>query len=108
VVDDTGAYVSFACQHDYRFSLAGHLAWQRLNGCDGLYGSTAVLHGGFVYARGGHNRPAILAQASGQVTGSFVADTAPAFDATTISALQNGCGQPQRHDLIDHGVKRSA
>jgi outer membrane protein assembly factor BamB len=89
-VDDTGAYVSFACQHDYRFSLSGHLIWQRLNGCDGLYGSTAVLHGGFVYARGARNRPAILAQASGRVTGSFAADTAPAFDATTMYTLQNG------------------
>jgi outer membrane protein assembly factor BamB len=89
-VDDSGAYVSFACQHDYRFSLAGHLAWQRLNGCDGLYGSTPVLHGGSVYARGAHNRPAILAQSSGQVTGSFAADTAPAFDGATMYTLQKG------------------
>jgi outer membrane protein assembly factor BamB len=89
-VDNSGAYVSYAVQQDYRFTLRGHLVWNYSAGGEGGGGSTAVLHGSSVYARGAHDPPLILSKSSGTLTGSFAADTAPAFDNTNMYTLQSG------------------
>lgn len=90
-VDDTGAYVTFACQQDYRFRLGGRPAWHHQTGCEGGGGSTSVLHGGSLYARGaGADSPIILSAATGRQTGAFASHTAPAFDSTTMYTLQGG------------------
>ena len=89
-VDNSGAYVSYACQQDYRFNLRGHLVWHYSTSCEGGGGSTAVLHGSSVYARGAHDPPVILSKASGTLTGSFASATAPAFDSTNMYTLENG------------------
>jgi len=64
-VGDTGVYVSYDCQQDYRFSLRGHLVWNHFTACSGGGGSTAVLHGSSLYARGQNDLPIILAKLSG-------------------------------------------
>jgi outer membrane protein assembly factor BamB len=90
-VDNTGAYVSYACQQDYRFSLRGPLVWHHATGCEGGGGSTSVLHGRSLYARGAAgDTPAILSKATGAATGSFAAGTAPAFGSTAMYTVQNG------------------
>jgi outer membrane protein assembly factor BamB len=89
-VDNSGAYVSYACQQDYRFNLRGQLAWHYSTSCEGGGGSTAVLHGSSLYARGAHDPPVILSKASGTLTGSFASATAPAFDSTNMYTLENG------------------
>jgi hypothetical protein len=82
--------VSYACQQDYRFSLSGALIWHRNPGCYGGGGSTAVIHGSSFYARGASDSPLILSKSSGQVTGSFASDTAPAVAGSTMYMLQEG------------------
>jgi outer membrane protein assembly factor BamB len=89
-VDGSGAYVSYACNQDYRFRLAGSLVWHHATGCEGGGGSTAVLNGTFLYARGAHDTPVILAKSSGKQVGTFASDTAPAFDSTNMYTLQSG------------------
>jgi outer membrane protein assembly factor BamB len=91
-VDDTGAYVSYDCQQDYRFSLGGLVAWHYSTACSGGGGSTAALGGGSVYARGenGSDTPVILSKTSGTLSGTFTSATAPAFDSTNMYTLQNG------------------
>jgi outer membrane protein assembly factor BamB len=90
-VDNTGAYVSYACQEDYRFSLRGSLVWNYSTGCEGGGGSTAVLHGSSLYARGAAgDTPVILSKSTGAATGSFPSGTAPAFGSTDMYTVQNG------------------
>jgi outer membrane protein assembly factor BamB len=89
-VDDTGVYVSYDAQQDYRFSLYGKLLWHHNTGSEGGGGSTAVLHGNDVYARGAHDSPVILSKTSGASVGSFASDTAPAFDSKNMYTLLNG------------------
>lgn len=91
-VDDTGAYVSYACQQDYRFTLRGKLAWHHSTSCEGGGGSTAVLHGNSLYARGekGLDTPVILSAPAGTSRGIFASDTAPAFDNISMYTLQSG------------------
>jgi outer membrane protein assembly factor BamB len=89
-VGDTGAYVSYAGQQDYRFSLGGKLVWHHTTCCEGGGGSTAVLHGGRVYARGAYDTPVILSQSTGVSSGTFASQTAPAFDGTNMYTLENG------------------
>ncbi len=89
-VDNTGAYVSYACQQDYRFNLRGQLVWHYTTACEGGGGSTAVLHGSYLYARGAHDSPVILSKTAGTSAGSFASATAPAFDSTNMYTLQNG------------------
>jgi outer membrane protein assembly factor BamB len=91
-VDDTGVYVSYDGQQDYRFSLGGKLLWHHRTCCEGGGGSTAVLHGTHVYARGeaGLDTPAILSKTSGVQSGSFASSTAPAFGSTYMYALDAG------------------
>src|SRR5579859_147673 len=109
-VDDTGAYVSYACQQDYRFSLRGHLVWHYSTACEGGGGSTAVLYGNSVYARGekGLDTPIILSKSAGTSRGIFASDTAPAFDSTSMYTLQSGdlvavdpSGSPDRWEFGD-------
>jgi outer membrane protein assembly factor BamB len=108
-VDGTGAYVSYACQQDYRFTLRGHLAWHHSTACEGGGGSTAALHGSSLYARGAAaDTPIILSKSSGTQTGSFAAATAPAFDHTNMYTLQSGnlvavdpSGSPNRWEFGD-------
>jgi outer membrane protein assembly factor BamB len=89
-VDNSGVYVSYAGQQDYRFSLSGEHGWHRNSGIEGGGGSTAVLHGSDVYARGAHDSPLILAKSSGRSVGSFASDTAPAFAGNTMFTLSDG------------------
>jgi outer membrane protein assembly factor BamB len=91
-VDGSGMYESYACNQAYRFSLAGHLAWHHAGGCEGGGGSTAVLHGTSLYARGfpRTDTPIILSKSSGTSTGTFSSTTAPAFDGTNMYTLQSG------------------
>jgi outer membrane protein assembly factor BamB len=108
-VDDSGAFVSFACQQDYRFKLGGSLAWHHQTSCEGGGGSTAVLHGSALYARGAAgDSPVILSAASGSSAGSFASQTAPAFDSTSMYTLQAGdlvavdpSGSPDRWSFGD-------
>lgn len=89
-VDSSGVYVSYACQQDYRFLLTGKQAWHDQQGCYGGGGSTAVINGKSVYARGAYDAPVILAKSAGRHTGSFASDTAPAVDGGTVFTLQQG------------------
>lgn len=89
-VDDTGAYVSYDGQQDYRFSLRGKLVWHHATCCEGGGGSTAVLHGRHVYARGALDTPVILSKSTGASSGTFASQTAPAFDSTNMYTLDNG------------------
>jgi outer membrane protein assembly factor BamB len=89
-VNASGLYVSYDCQQDFRFHLDGLLAWHPAEACYGGGGSTAVLHGASVYARGAYNTPLILNQSNGRDTGSFATSTAPAFAGSTMFTLQQG------------------
>ena len=89
-VDATGVYVSYAGQQDYRLSLTGKLVWHHTTCCEGGGGSTAVLHGSRVYARGAHDSPVILSKSAGTSSGSFASRTAPAFDSKNMYTLDNG------------------
>ena len=107
-VGASGVYVSYACQQDYRFSLTGHRAWHHQASCEGGGGSTAVLHGTSLYARGAFDTPIILRQSSGHQVGTFATSTAPAFDSTNMYTLQSGnlvavdpSGSPSRWAIGD-------
>jgi outer membrane protein assembly factor BamB len=89
-VDESGAYVSYACKQDYRFTLAGAAVWHHSTGCEGGGGSTAVLHGSSLYARGAQDTPLVLSTADGTQSGTFASSTAPALDATNMYTLSNG------------------
>ena len=91
-VDGTGVYVSYDGQQDYRFSLGGKLLWHHQTCCEGGGGSTAVLHGTHLYARGdvSTDTPAILSQTSGHQSGSFASFTAPAFGSRYMYTLDAG------------------
>jgi outer membrane protein assembly factor BamB len=90
-VDDSGVYESYACNQDYRFSLAGTLVWHYATGCDGGGGSTAVLHRRSLYARGaGGDTPVILSTSHGSVTGTFASRTTPAFAGKDMFTLVSG------------------
>jgi outer membrane protein assembly factor BamB len=107
-VDDSGVYVSYACQQDYRFSLSGNLVWHYNPACEGGGGSTAVLAGGNVYARGAHDSPVILSDSTGASVGTFASQTAPAFDSNGMYTINNGnlvavdpSGSPDRWSFGD-------
>jgi outer membrane protein assembly factor BamB len=89
-VDDSGVYVSYAGPQTYRFSLGGQPLWHYAGSSAGGGGSTPVLHGGYVYARGYFDSPLILAKSSGAVAGTFASVSAPAFDSTNMYTLQGG------------------
>ncbi len=91
-VDDTGVYVSYDGQQDYRFSLGGKLLWHHQTCCEGGGGSTAVLHGTHLYARGEvfTDTPVILSTTSGAQSGSFASSTAPAFATKYMYTLYAG------------------
>lgn len=91
-VDNTGVYVSYACQQDYRFKLGGALVWHHTTSCSGGGGSTAVLHGTSVYTRGsvGLDTPTVLSKSTGSSAGSFASSTAPAFARLNMYTLYGG------------------
>ena len=91
-VDDSGVYVSYSRHQDYRFRLAGSLVWNYAPSGEGGGGSTPVLYGASVYARGYpvFDSPIILSKASGKLTGAFATDTEPAFAGTSMYTLQDG------------------
>jgi len=91
-VDSTGVYVSYACQQDYRFKLNGTLVWHHTTSCEGGGGSTTVLHGASVYARGsvGLDTPIALTKSAGSSVGSFASTTAPAFGGQNMYTLYGG------------------
>ena len=90
-VDNTGVYVSYDGQQDYRFSLRGKPVWHHTTCCEGGGGSTAVLHGGHLYARGAaSDTPVILSKSTGASTGTFASRTAPAFDGNNMYTLDSG------------------
>src|SRR5262249_7475911 len=87
-----------------------HLVWHHDGGCGGGGGSTAVLHGSSLYARGFPplDAPIILAKSSGDQAGTFASDTAPAFDSTNMYTVQGGTlvavdpsGGPSRWEFGD-------
>jgi len=89
-VDDSGAYVSYVCQQDYRFKLSGHVGWHRSGNCEGGGGSTVVLHGRYDYARGDIDTPIVLLKTNGHSAGSFAGKTTPAFGGTSMYTVQQG------------------
>ena len=91
-VDDTGAYVSYACQQDYRFTLGGAQVWHHTGSCSGGGGSTAVLHGARLYARGFTpiDTPVVLATSDGTQQATFASRTAPGFDASNMYTVSSG------------------
>jgi outer membrane protein assembly factor BamB len=91
-VDNTGVYVSYACQQDYHFKLNGALVWHHTSACEGGGGSTAVLHGTSLYARGsvGLDTPISLSKAAGAPVGSFASRTAPAFGDSDMYTTDAG------------------
>jgi outer membrane protein assembly factor BamB len=89
-VDITGAYVSYGCGQDYKFSLQGSPLWRNNSGCGGGFGTTVELHRSSVYIRNLGDPPLILAKSTGSRTGTFASSTAPAFDKTNMYTLQNG------------------
>jgi outer membrane protein assembly factor BamB len=89
-VDNSGVYVSYVGPQNYRFSLGGQLVWHYAGTGEGGGGSTPVLHGGDVYARGYFDAPLILGKSSGAVLGTFASVSAPAFDSTNMYTLQGG------------------
>jgi outer membrane protein assembly factor BamB len=106
-VDDTGVYVSYAGQQDYRFSLSGTLVWHHTTCCEGGGGSTAVLHNSHVYARGALDTPVILSKTAGTSSGAFASQTAPAFNSKNMYILNNGqlvaAAPSGRHDRWSFG-----
>jgi outer membrane protein assembly factor BamB len=116
-VDSTGIYVSYAGPQDYRFSLGGQLVWHYAGCCAGGGGSTPVLHGNYVYARGSWplDTPLILSKSLGTQAGTFASDTAPAFDNTNMYTLQGGnlvavspSGSPNRWTFKDGSLVTAA
>lgn len=89
-VDNSGIYLSYACQQDYRFSLLGKQIWHVQGNCEGGGGSTGVYNGKAFYARGSHDTPLILSRSSGSQLGTFASQTAPAFGSTSMFTLQSG------------------
>jgi outer membrane protein assembly factor BamB len=90
-VDDSGVYVSYACQQDYGFSLRrGAALWHYSTACEGGGGSTAVIYKSNVFARGANDSPVILSKSAGTLVGSFQSRTAPAFDSMNMYTLVNG------------------
>lgn len=91
-VDSSGVYVSYACQQDYRFKLNGTLVWHHTSACEGGGGSTAVLHGTSLYARGsvGLDTPIALSKAGGASVASFASRTTPAFGDNNMFTLYGG------------------
>ncbi|MBO0830877.1 MAG: PQQ-binding-like beta-propeller repeat protein [Actinobacteria bacterium] len=108
-VDDSGIYVSYVCQQDYRFSMSGDLVWHHDTFCSGGGGSTAVLDGSKVYARGAAaDTPLILSKSVGGSVGTFASRTAPAFDSNNMYTIDNGnlvavdpSGSPDRWSFGD-------
>src|SRR5258708_11502978 len=78
-VDGRALYLSYACQQDYRFSLAGRLVWHHSTYCEGGGGSTPADHGNLVYAEGFGDPPLILSAGTGKTAGSFAAGPNPAI-----------------------------
>ena len=90
-VDDTGVYVSYACEQTYKFSLAGELEWRHSTDCSGGGGRTPVLHGGKVYVRDDAGKvPAVLDAATGAQSSTFIATPAPAFDGDSMVTVSQG------------------
>jgi outer membrane protein assembly factor BamB len=91
-VDNSGVYVSYACQQDYRFKLGGALVWHHTTGCEGGGGSTAVLHGTSLYARGSVplDTPVLLSTQDGSSVATFASRVAPAFGGKNMYTLVNG------------------
>lgn len=101
-VDDSGVYVSYQMQEDYRFGLDGQPVWYHGNGGSGGGGSIPVLHGGSVYVRGDPQTDLaiILSKTSGKQTGTFTATYEPAFSGTSMYTVRNG-------NLVASGVSGS-
>jgi outer membrane protein assembly factor BamB len=90
-VDDTGVYVSYACEQTYKFSLTGELNWRHSTDCAGGGGRTPVLHDGKVYVRDDAGKaPAILDAATGAQSSTFVATPAPAFAGDHMVTVSGG------------------
>ena len=89
-VDGRALYLSYACQQDYRFSLAGRLVWHHSTYCEGGGGSTPADHGNLVYAEGFGDPPLILSAGTGKTAGSFAAGSIPAFGNANMYILRSG------------------
>lgn len=90
-VDDSGVYVSYACEQAYRFDLAGSMIWHHDTDCEGGGGRTPVLYDGRLYIRDDAGKPpAVLDGATGAQTATYAAGPAPAFDGRHMAAVSGG------------------
>jgi outer membrane protein assembly factor BamB len=90
-VDDSGVYVSYACEEAYKFDLSGSLLWTHHTNCTGGGGRTPVLHDGGVYIRDDAGKaPAVLDAATGALTATYDAEPAPAFDGRHMASVSRG------------------
>ena len=100
-VSDTGVYVSYACLQTYDFDPStGAQIWHHDPGCEGGGGRTPVLADSRVWARDGGSGSLAFSAATGDVTDSFSAYPAPAFDGHT-GFFVNGTVLQARDTLTD-------
>jgi outer membrane protein assembly factor BamB len=90
-VDGTGVYSTEVCGYNAAFGpLTGSVLWAEHGSCDGGGGATAVVGGGYVFARDPLGGDTILSAATGQTVGVFAGRVAPAVGAGSIYTLTNG------------------
>ena len=112
-VDDSGVYVTYACDLTHSFDLDGTERWRDVFGCSGGGGATSVLNGGHLYLRGGNFPPGalILSAATGAITGTFGGTGLPAFDEANMYVVGGGvlnavdkAGSPGRWSFTGDGT----
>lgn len=83
-VDDSGVYVSYACEMVYGFQLSGANKWFHDGDCEGGGGETSVLHNSSLYVSdsyGPTGGPLILSATDGSVQHTYTdSGDLPAFD----------------------------
>jgi len=87
-----GVYVTYPCwTYDFR-PATGESIWNNNTGCEGGGGATPVVANGLVYSPNGVTgyNGGIFNSETGTSAGSYVADSPPAFSATTGYFLQGG------------------
>jgi outer membrane protein assembly factor BamB len=90
-VDDSGVYVSYACEQAYKFDLTGSLIWHHATDCEGGGGRTSVVHDGKVYVRDDAGKPPVILDGdTGEQTATFAAGPAPAFDGRRMATVSDG------------------
>jgi outer membrane protein assembly factor BamB len=107
-VDNAGAFLSNACQEDYRFHDDGKPAWNYHQDCEGGGASTGVLHGGQFYARGATNLTASPLSPHSHISSWSrpPRDSPPSGpDSTRHPQSRRSTGGLRPHWLLDHGLR---